>query len=100
MNEKLREIPESFSDFITLDTKMTKAEAVSSLGEFYNVSDEAVLNAFMNLKSSKNDVMIEFKESVNNGTPCIAMRGFDKDNKYLWNHLLNKGSGQPQARCG
>ena len=77
---------------------MSRAEAIGKLGEFHNATDDSVLDAFMNLRNSK-DGTVEFRESVNNGTPCIVMEGKDSEGKFAWNHLIDKYTGQPMVHC-
>ena len=98
MNETAPEIPENFMDFITLDSPMSPAEAIGKLGEFHNVKDSDILNAFMNLRGFESGT-VEFCKSMNSGEPCIAMRGTDSEGKYAWSHLINRYSGQPMVRC-
>lgn len=93
------ENPITFKESIDLNQPMTPQQAVEQLATFHNAPSESILKAFMNLRGFE-DGTVEFKESVNNGNPCIAMTGKTPDGKYSWNHLIDKYTGQPQMRCG
>ena len=99
MKENISETPKNFKDVIPLGQKMSPQEAIEKLAEFHGSSPEAILDAFMNIRGFEEGV-VEFRESVNNGNPCIVMEGCDKDEKFKWNHLIDEYFGQPQMRTG
>lgn len=95
MKEHFNEKQKNFADFIPLNQPMSPEEAINKLATFHNTKAENIIVAFMNLKNF-NEGIVEFRDSVNNGSPCIIMEGRDKNNKHSWDHLIDKSSGQPQ----
>ena len=92
------ENPPSFEQSIELNTPMSPQVAIEKLATFHNASPAKVLEAFMNLRGFENGT-VEFRESVNNGHPCIVMEGKTPDGEFAWDHLIDKYTGQPQVRC-
>ncbi len=89
----------NFSKYIPLGKKMPVQEAIDAMAAFHDATPEAVIAAFLNLKDF-NEGTIEFRESVNNSTPCIVMEGKDANGTYKWASAINIHSGQPQAWVG
>lgn len=97
MQEKMPEALPNFGESITLDQLMTPEEAVEKLSAFHKISPENILATFINLRGFTEGT-VEFRESVTSGYPCIVMEGRDLDGKFIWNHLINTRTGQPQVR--
>lgn len=87
-----------FFESIPLQQDMLPTEAIDTLAHFHNATAEAIINAFTHLRNFT-DWTVSFAESVNNGNPCIAMRGKPTDGSHGWFSLINKHTGQPQAHC-
>jgi len=93
MFEKLNEIPKEFIEFIPLDKKMTRAEAISYLGLFHNVDDQRIKQAFPSLDDSK-ILTAQFVRSKQSGALIIALRLYDQEDKQKQYYCINPFTGE------
>lgn len=93
-----KEKPSYFMDFVPTRESMSPQAAIEVLASFHGATEAAVLDAFMNLRGFTQGT-VEFRESRNNGNPCMVMEGKHPNGVWAWNHLIDQWSGQPQMRC-
>ncbi len=94
-----KETRSHFKDSVVLGEKFKPEQAIEVLATFHGAPPENVLKAFTNLRGFTEGT-ISFVESVNNGNPCISMRGERPDGSFAWSHLIDMYTGQPMVRCG
>lgn len=92
----------NFEDFIReeLDKKISFDEGITLLSEFYKERVESIIQWFPPESKNTTTKSIMFKNSVNNGFPCIRMIGYNEKQEEIWSRLLDKYTGQPQAKIG
>lgn len=91
----------SFREVIKLNERILPEEAVNILVEYHQSTKYKILKGFFNLgKQLEITSMIEFRDGLNNGNPCIVMAGLDEEDNQIWYSLLDKYSGLPMNFCG
>lgn len=93
---KIERNADDFKNFIEIGKEITKSEALEKLSTFHNVGHQNILDAFLNLRNiNEPDDIVIFENSVNGSSPCISMRIYSKDRKFISSSLINKTTGQP-----
>ncbi len=102
MTQSVSEKQVSFEDTLKwkMDTLITFNEATALLSDFYKEKVENIIRWLPPESKNTTTKSIMFKNSVNNGHPCIRMIGYNEKQEEIWSRLLDKYSGQPQAKIG
>jgi len=93
------ENPSTFQESIELNKPMTPKEATEKLAAFHGSTNEAVLDAFMNLRGFE-DGTVTFEERTHNGWIIVYMTGRYNNGDFAWSHLIHPHTGNPLPRTG
>ena len=93
------ENPSSFEESIEIGVEMTPQEAIEKIAAFHGASAEGVISAFIKLRGFEEGT-VKFKYGVQNGWHIIVMEGYNPDGQRVWNHLIDRHTGQPLMRTG
>lgn len=102
IKSKIEKKANEFRDYIGLNKKVSKKEALDKLSSFHNTNPQNILNAFINLRNvnEEDGDFIIFEESINGGHSCVSMRVYDRNKKFKSSSLINEDTGQPMEHVG